>query len=61
MLVDITGSMTTTGIDAGGMHIEGANATLLTALDLPIDDTGVHQVGHCRLETVQHVDCGLTW
>ena len=61
MLVDITGSMTSTGIDAVGMLIEVAQAALLTALDLPVDDTGVHHVGHCRVVTVQHVDCGLTW
>ena len=34
---------------------------LLTALDLPVDDHGVHELGSCRLVTMQHADCGLIW
>ena len=34
---------------------------LVTALDLPVCDDSIHFVGGCRVVTVQHIDCGLTW
>ena len=33
----------------------------LTAVDLPVDDSDIHQIGRCTLITMQHFDCGLVW
>ena len=35
--------------------------SVFTAMDFPTGDTGVYDLGRCRLCTVQHEDCGLSW
>ena len=40
---------------------EVKTSILLTAMDVPVQDSTVHDVGRCRMVTVQHVDCGLIW
>ncbi|KAL0020680.1 hypothetical protein WJX79_010788 [Trebouxia sp. C0005] len=52
--------MESSGVGQHENHDDG-NTTLLTAMDLPVEDAGVHHIGQCRLITAQHLDCGLIW
>lgn len=34
---------------------------IVTALDIALNDEGVHQIGHCLLHTAVFQDIGLVW